>query len=218
MRLTIFIFFLALLQLSASSYSQNTRLNIKGNNLTLEEIFDMIEHQSEFSIFYNMNQLDLLKRHDINEENQQVEKILSDLLTGTDLTYTINNKLIVIHKQNEEPRAIDQQSKQGRQFSGKVTDRSGLPIPGVSVVVKGSKTGITTDNEGNFYLTLPADAISLIFSFIGMKSQEVIITNKTTINVVLEEETIALEEVVAIGYGTIKKRDLTGSVGSVGGS
>ena len=218
MRLTIFIFFLALLQLSASSYSQNTRLNIKGNNLTLEEIFDMIEHQSEFSIFYNMNQLDLLKRHDINEENQQVEKILSDLLTGTDLTYTINNKLIVIHKQNEEPRAIDQQSKQGRQFSGKVTDRSGLPIPGVSVVVKGSKTGITTDNEGNFYLALPADAISLIFSFIGMKSQEVTITNKTTINVVLEEETIALEEVVAIGYGTIKKRDLTGSVGSVGGS
>ena len=218
MKLTIFIFFLGLLQLSASSYSQNTRLNVKGNNLTFEEIFDMIEHQSEFSIFYNVNQLDVSKKRNINEEDQLVEKILSDLLTGTDLTYTINNKLIVIHKPNEGQGAVDQQSKQGRQVSGKVTDRSGMPIPGVSVVVKDTKIGITTDNEGNFYLPLPGDTHSLIFSFIGMKSQEVNITNKATLSIVMEEAAIALEEVVAIGYATVIRKNLTGSVSSISGA
>ena len=101
MKLTILIIFVALLQVPASTYSQNTRLKVVGNNLTLEEIFDMIESQSDFSFFYNLNQLDHSKRLDMNENNQLVEKILNDVLAGTELTFTINNKLIVIHKQNE---------------------------------------------------------------------------------------------------------------------
>lgn len=105
--------------------------------------------------------------------------------------------------------------QQDRKITGKITDQSGAPIPGASIVVKGTTTGVTSDNNGNFVLTLPADAKTLIFSFVGMKSQEVAIGSKNTFTLVMEEETIGLEEVVAIGYGTVKKADVTSSVATV---
>lgn len=100
-------------------------------------------------------------------------------------------------------------------LSGKVTSNDGKPIPGVTVVLKGTSTGTITDSDGRFILKSPASSKTLVFSFIGMKSQEVSITNSTIYNVVLEEDTYNLEEVVAVAYGTIKKSDLTGSVASV---
>ncbi|OFX35238.1 MAG: SusC/RagA family TonB-linked outer membrane protein [Bacteroidetes bacterium GWF2_42_66] len=106
-------------------------------------------------------------------------------------------------------------SQQPRTVTGKIIDFSGAPLPGVSVVLKGATTGTITDFDGNYTLAnVPADA-TLVFSFVGMKSQEVEVAGKQTINVVLEDETIGIEEVVAVGYGTMRKKDLTGSVASV---
>jgi TonB-linked SusC/RagA family outer membrane protein len=100
---------------------------------------------------------------------------------------------------------------------GKVAEaETGLPIPGANVVLKGTTTGVITDINGNFILSVPAKG-TLVFSFIGFKSQEVPVAGKKEINVSLTAETIGLEEVVAIGYGTVKKRDITGSVSSVKG-
>jgi len=217
MKLTILILFVALLQVPASTYSQNTRLKVVGNNLTLEEIFDMIESQSDFSLFYNLNQLDHSKRLDMNENNQLVEKILNDVLTGTELTFTINNKLIVIHKQNEEVNAVMEQVNQGRKITGKVTDQSGTSLPGVSVVVKGTTTGVITDANGSYSLANIPENATLLFSFVGMKAQELLVAGKSTLNVVMEEETVGIEEVVAIGYGVQKKVTLTGSIAAVKG-
>ena len=103
----------------------------------------------------------------------------------------------------------------GKKISGKVTDKTGTSLPGVSVVVKGTTTGIVTDSYGRFSLVLPENATTLTFSFVGMISQDIPIAGKTEFNVVLMDETITLDEVVAIGYGTMKKRDITGSVSSV---
>ncbi len=102
-----------------------------------------------------------------------------------------------------------------RKISGKVTDQTGAGIPGISVVVKGTTVGITTDIDGKYNLSIPTEAKVLLFTFVGMKSKEIALNTQTTYNVTMEEETIGLEEVVAIGYGTAKKRDLTGSVASV---
>ena len=99
--------------------------------------------------------------------------------------------------------------------TGKVTDSSGGSLPAVSVVVKGTTNGAVTDNDGNYTVPNVPENATLLFSFMGMKSQEIAVAGKTAINVVLEEETIGLEEVVAIGYGTIKKADLTGSISSI---
>jgi TonB-dependent starch-binding outer membrane protein SusC len=106
-------------------------------------------------------------------------------------------------------------SQQRKQISGTVTGPDEQPIPGVSVVVKGTTTGITTGMSGEFTLDIPADAQTLVFSFVGMKTQEIQIAGQTVFNVTMQEETIGLEEVVAVGYGIQKKIDITGAVGSV---
>lgn len=114
------------------------------------------------------------------------------------------------------PLTAEQQKT--KQVSGKVTDDTGQTVPGASVVVKGTTIGTITNMDGGFSLNIPADSKTLVFSFVGMLSQEVAIGTKSTINVTLAQETIGLNEVVAIGYGTVRKKDLTGSVSSVGSS
>jgi TonB-linked SusC/RagA family outer membrane protein len=108
--------------------------------------------------------------------------------------------------------------QQERKITGKVTDISGSALPGVSVLVQGTTIGTLTDVNGNYTLTLPSGAKTLMFSFVGMKSQEIAIGAQTMINLTLSESAIGLEEVVVVGYGTQKKANLTGSVGSVSGA
>lgn len=105
---------------------------------------------------------------------------------------------------------------QTRSVSGTVKDTEGVPMPGVSIMEKGTMNGATTDAQGKFTLSVNQDAV-LIFSFIGTKRQEITVGNQTSIDVVLEADASQLDEVVVVGYGTIKKSDLTGSVVSVGG-
>jgi TonB-linked SusC/RagA family outer membrane protein len=109
----------------------------------------------------------------------------------------------------------EEQQPQGREIQGKVTDSYGAPLPGVSVVIKGTTTGTVTGPDGKFSLAnVPPDA-TIRFSFIGMKTQEVPVGNQTVINAVLQEETVGIDEVVAIGYGTTKRKDVMGAVSSV---
>ncbi len=213
MRLICLFLLFALVQVSASTYSQNTKISVSGNNLTIEQVFGMIEDQSEFSFFYNEEQVDLSKKVKIDIVNGQLKKVMDYLLVGTDITYSINNRLIIVHeKDKNNPLKM---SIQQSPVSGKVTDENELPLPGVTVVVKGTTNGTITDSDGNYSMTnVPADAV-LVFSFVGMKTQEQSINNQAIINVALQEETIGIEEVVAIGYGTMKKSDLTGSVANV---
>jgi iron complex outermembrane receptor protein len=105
--------------------------------------------------------------------------------------------------------------QQQKQISGTVIDTDGKPIPGVSIIVQGTTIGITTGINGEFQLEIPADAQVLVFSFVGMINQEISIADQTVFNVTMQQETIGLEEVVAIGYGSQKKKDITGAVGSV---
>ncbi len=104
---------------------------------------------------------------------------------------------------------------QQKQLSGNVTDMQGIALPGVSVMVKGTTIGTVTNTNGNYSLSVPGDSQNLQFSFVGMKTQDIPISNQTTINVIMEEEAIGLEEFVAVGYGVVRKSDLTGSVSSI---
>ena len=115
---------------------------------------------------------------------------------------------------NSESSALTT-AQQVRKISGKITDHSGAPIPGASIVVKGTSVGVSADNYGNYNLSLPAEAKVLIFSFLGMKTQEIVISNQNTIDISLLEETIGIEEVIAIGYGVQKKSHLTGAISKV---
>ncbi|QGY42569.1 SusC/RagA family TonB-linked outer membrane protein [Maribellus comscasis] len=215
MRLICLFLFAALLQVSASSYSQTTKLNLNGKNLSLERVFELIEDQSEFSFIYNLKQVDLSKKVDVDFKNKQVEKILDSVLEGTDITYTVDNRLIVIHQEGTPNISFVIGSQQLETVSGKVTDSSGQPLPGVTVVVKGTTQGTVTNADGEYSLAnIPGDAI-LQFSFVGMRTQEIVVGGQTVIDLTMEEDAIGIEEVVAIGYGTMKKSELTSSIAKI---
>lgn len=212
MRLTIFFTLVLLFRVSASVYSQQTKLNLKLSNVPLEQIFEAIQEQSDFDFFYKTDQIPHDKRVSVDYKNSKVETILEKVLQGTNLSFYVLDQDIVISPKKEN---TDSYSQQVVSISGKVTDTSGGALPGVTVIIKGTTNGTITDVDGNYSISdVPADGV-LVFSFVGMKMQELPVGGRQVINVSLEEETIGLEEVVAIGYGTMKKSDLTGSVASV---
>ncbi len=215
MRWSVFFFFLSIMQvLAVDTYSQQTKLTLKFNQATLESVLNEIENQSEFYFLYNQDFVKTNKTVDLEVKGQKIESVLDALFAGTNIKYTISDRQIVLTT-NETESMIGSRMVQQNKVSGKVTGTSGDPLPGVTVAVKGTSVGTVTGGDGSFQLSVPLDAKTLVFSFVGMKTQEIAIGNKTTFNVILEEETIGIEEVVAIGYGTAKKRDVTGSVGSV---
>ncbi|MDO8930565.1 MAG: carboxypeptidase-like regulatory domain-containing protein, partial [Bacteroidota bacterium] len=213
MRLIVLLFFVSLLHVSASVYSQKTKLNIRVENATLQQVFKVLQEQSEFDFFYKNEQIPADARVSIETKNETIEVILNKVLTGTGLTYHVLDKDIVIStKGAAKSEMISQQQKS---VSGKVTDSSGESLPGVSVVVKGTTTGTITDANGNYSLPNVPESATLQFSFVGMKGQEVIVAGKTSVNIKMEEDAIGIDEVIAVVYQTLKKSDLTGSISSV---
>jgi TonB-linked SusC/RagA family outer membrane protein len=219
MKLTAFLFVVFTMQVTATVYSQNKKLSLNMQGNSIKEVLQQIEAQSEYRFIYENEKVNLDAKVSIRVTDEVVEKILKQLFEKDGINYSItNNNLILINPSEKQMKSSGSEptnSQQQKSVSGKVTDSSGGTLPGVSVVVKGTTTGVITDMDGKYSLPkVPENAI-LQFSFVGMKTQEIAVGVKTTINVVLAEEAIGLDEVVAVGYGTMKKSDLTGSVTSV---
>lgn len=192
----------------AESDAQTSKLNLKFKTGTVKDVIEEIERQTDLSFMYDNNVFKVDRQISIDAENETVKSVVEKLIFGEDLKYELVNRFIVITSKNSPPSVIQQQ----KTVSGKVTDPSGAVLPGVTVLVKGTMTGVITDSNGKYSLSnVPENAV-LLFSFVGMKGQDVKVGNQSTVNVVLQEETIGLDEVIAIGYGTMKKSDLTGSV------
>ncbi len=219
-RLTVFLILAGIIQvLAVDSYSQSTKLTLNFKDTKLEKVLGTIEDESEFFFLYNKDLIDVEQRVDINAVDKKINEVLDLLLEGKNINYFLFDRQIVLSNQFGETGIHGHNSiaysRQQRAVSGKITDSAGQPLPGVSVVLKGTTQGTVTDSDGNYLLSnLPADA-TLVFSFVGMRAQEVFVGNRTSIDVRMEEEVIGIEEVVAVGYGTVRKSDLTGSVSSV---
>ncbi len=209
MKIAVFIVVFASVQTFAlDNYAQTKRMDVKIEESSIVSALEKIEAQSEFFFFYNNKVVKLDKKVSVDLKNKTINEILDTIFEDTDIEYTINNRQIILSGK-ETGSSVNQQQKT---ISGKVTDKSGTPLPGVSVVVKGTTTGIITDSNGNYALSnIPSNAI-LQFSFIGMKKQEITIGTNTTVNVTLAEEAVSIDEVVAVGYGTYRKKDLAGAV------
>ncbi|WP_175549968.1 TonB-dependent receptor [Mariniphaga anaerophila] len=205
---------------NTKSYSQVTRLDLKLKNASLENVIWSIKKQTEFNFFYNSEDVKEVKNIDVDLKGATAEEILEDVLEGSDLTFEIVHKAIIIRKDSRmksklmEPLEQNQQPRQ-KEITGKVTDADGGPLPGVTIIVKGTTIGAITNVDGEFSFLIPAGAETLQFSFVGMKTQEIEVKGKTRFDVVLDAETIGIEEVVAIGYGAMKKRDVTGAITSI---
>lgn len=210
MRITAAIVFILSMHVYAESFGQVDKINLKMNS-NIKEVFEQLEKVSNYRFVLKYDQSFLDKQVDINYTNEKFDKVLDDLLKGTGFTYKVIDRYIAIVPVGES----NDFSQQQKSVSGKVTDSSGSPLPGVSVVVKGTTNGTITDGNGNYSLTnIPENAI-VQFSFVGMKGQEISVGNKSAIDVVMTEDAIGLDDVVAIGYGTMKKSDVTGTVTSL---
>jgi len=201
-----------------SNYSQTTKVNINRENATLSEIFRDIERQSEFRFFYNNAAISKVQAKTVKAENQLVTEILDNLFLGTDLSYRIVDKYIVVADRKSDfaplvKQAAQQQAR--RKITGTVTDVDGEPVPGANIIEKGAGNGTVSDDDGNFSLEVSAQNAVIKVSYIGFTTQEVAVGNSNTLNIKLEEDNVALEEVVVVGYGAQKKLNLTGSVSTV---
>ncbi len=212
MKLLIIFLMLGILQSTASVYSQQQKLALQFENATLVDVFEEIEQNSEFTFLYSNEDVESVKGINLRVANATVDQILDACFTGTALTYTVNDRLVII-KQADSPVLIKDKVKseleteqQKKEIKGKVTDQSGDPLPGVNVVVKGaSNIGTITDFEGNYSIEVPTDAEALEYSFIGMVPQTIVIGNSSVINVTLESSTESLDEVVVTALGIQRK-------------
>ena len=191
----------------AGSLSVNAqKVSFNGERLSLKQAFEKIESVSKYKIAYNTSQLDVNKQVVLNQKNQDVLQILSDLLKGTNCVYQVNDNYIVITLKDDE---------KVKKIKGTIKDSAGEPIIGANVILKGDATvGSITDIDGNFDLSVPSNA-TLQVSYIGYNTQDVPIGNKSFLNITLKEDTETLDEVVVVGYGSQKKVNVIGSIASV---
>ena len=213
MKLYLFILVVTVMQATASVYSQTARLNLKMEDATIAEVFDAVEKQSEFFFFYNRGQINDQQKVSVDLKNSKIDEVLTTVFGEDAVSYEIIGKNIIVKSTVSSESNSTQQT--GKKVTGKVTDQSGVSLPGASVVLKGTTTGTITDNEGNFTLSNIPENATLQFTFVGMKMQEIAVGNKTTINITFEEETIGIDEIVAIGYTNARKQDLSVAVTTV---
>ncbi len=198
-------------QVSAGAYSKTTKLSLKMKNASIGSVLNQIEDQSEFQFVFNENDINIHQKIDIDVNNDKIESILDKIFEGRGISYKVDERQITLESSAETRSSSFQQ----RIITGTVLDGNGEPVPGVSVVVKGTTAGTITNNDGNYTLSVPAGADVLVFSFVGMKTREIPIDSQSVIDVSMETETIGVDEVVVVGYGTQKKSDLTASIASV---
>ena len=217
MKLTLFLLLACTMSLLADdTYSQSKKLNLHLQGATIKEALTRIEDQSEFYFMYSGRVIDVEREVSVNIEDQKINNVLDQLFAGTDVNYTISDRIIVLTTP-EIFRTGSRFSLQQHSVTGTVTDPEGTPLPGVNIVEVGTTNGTVTDLDGNYSITVSSEDAVLSFSFVGYLTEEIEVGGQTRIDLTLVEDIQALDEVVVVGYGTMKKTNLTGSVGRLEG-
>jgi TonB-linked SusC/RagA family outer membrane protein len=213
MKLTIFLMLISFIGVFASeTYSQTTKLSLKVEKISLEDFLIQIENQSEFRFFYT-GKIDVDNKVSGDFEKKRITEILDVIGEEAGIKYEVMGRQIILSPINSEEtiKSVSQQ----KSISGTVTDEGGEPLPGVTIIIKGTTNGTVTNVDGNYTLSNITENATLVFSFVGMLTQEVIVGNQTSIDVKMAVDAFGIEEVVAIGYGTQKRSNLTGAISSV---
>jgi iron complex outermembrane receptor protein len=211
MKFTIILLAITICQVKASIFAQKISLSVK--NASLTEVISKIRKQTKIDILYNSNSIASVKPITLEVKNEELKTVLDRCLQDQPLTYQfIKNTVLITEKLVMQQVLVSQSVSTA--VSGKVTSDKGEPLSGVTVKVKNAPTSVATNNNGEYKIIVPNGGI-LIFSFIGYEVMEITVNKREIINVTLQVQNTGLNEVVVVGYGTSKKSDLTGSVGSV---
>lgn len=211
----IYFLLFILIMLPLNLKAQDEIVTLSGRNITLKSAFDQIEKQTKLSIDYDANTINVNQTLVSIPASGKVSAVLDALLNGTGYTYTFNKSHVIItipqnsnSKQNNSNKTLN--------ISGLVVDSEGDPLIGVTVeVLGGAAKGTITDNKGNYLLKDVPENATLRFSYIGMTPVDVAVKGKMLVDIIMQESNVGLDEVVVVGYGTMRKSDLTGSVASI---
>lgn len=213
-QLTLFLTLFFVMQLSASVYSQGTKMNISEHNQSLIEVFEQIRSKSEYTFVYDLQDVENVQNINLSKKDATLDEILYDCLENTNLSYTIVDKTVII-KRAKENQQDEQKDKKPHTITGTVFDEDGNPIPGVSIVLKGTNIGVATDIQGKYTLEFQQDKVEIEYSFVGMTPQTIPYKGQQFLNVTMQEDKQLLDEVVVTGYQTISKERATGSFDKV---
>ncbi|NAS10738.1 TonB-dependent receptor [Poritiphilus flavus] len=222
MKLSILFFIAMLVNVHANSYAQRKKMSISMNNVPLESVLTAIESESKFKFFYSVDKIDVDRRVSIDANRETIFEILDDLFVGIPITYSVVKNQIVLKAAQQLAETVPDQetetedkNEQDFTVSGVVYDNSRIPIAGVNIIEKGTTNGIATNFDGEYEIRLQGENPVLVFSYLGYESQEIAVDGRNTIDVVMQEDSQGLDEVVVIGYGSRRKKDLTGAVSTI---
>ena len=209
MRLSVFFMFAFIMNITANTVAQKT-MTLTARQMTFKEIFLELKKQTGYTVVYSNQRLNVDRQLNVEFKDASVKDVLDKVLVGSGLTYEMMDDFIILS-------SIAQRQKVGVRIVGKVTDEKNYPLPGVTIIVKGLTLGTVTDKDGKYALTLmKTEKLSLLFSFIGMETQEVKYVGKDTINVTMKESAEQLEEVIVnTGYQRIDARTTTSAITSI---
>jgi TonB-dependent starch-binding outer membrane protein SusC len=218
-KITFLIIFVSVsTALATTSYSQKAKVTLNIENKSLGAVIDEIQRQSEFNFIFDHNQVDVTRVIDIQADNELITDVLPELFAGTNVNYVVLDRKILLSTDPLDNNLLVTNSRtelQQKRITGKVVNSLGEAIPGVTVLIKGTTAGTLTDADGNFSLSLPENAKTLVISFVGMKTQTIQLGTQSIFNVTMEDTNIGLNEVLVIGYGSVKKSDMTGAIGTL---
>lgn len=214
MKITTFLLLISLFSAHANSLAQKTKVNISLDKVPIEKVLQEIESKTEFTFLYNNGKVDTQKIVSINATQRSVKDVLDRLFQATNIEYVVRKKQIILRTTNKSTGVKYIQPPFQSAINGTVTDVSGMPLLGVNVIVKGTNSGTSTANDGTYSIKATASDV-LQFTYLGFTTQEIKVDNQISINVQLEESAESIGEVMLIGYGEVKKENLTGSVSNV---
>jgi len=215
MKLVILFCLVMSMQLSAKVFSQNEKLSLQFKNASLSQVLEEIEKLTDVTFLYRVKEVSPVNGINLKSTNETLDAVLKKSLTNTKLKFKIVDKTVVITRMTNE-EVLARVMQQAKDIKGQVVDKNGSPLPGVSVVIKGTSVGVSTDIDGKFNIKVQKqDDIVLVFSFVGMETKEVKLGEQDNYKVILEESASELEEVVVTGYQKVAKQRMTGSVETV---
>lgn len=189
---------------------EKTKVTLSRKAVTLNEVITEMKKQTSYDFFYSTELSELKQTFDIDVKDKEVRQVLDEILPPLGLEYAVQQNLIIIREK------LDKSASKTMSVKGRVFDSQGASLPGVTVVVKGTTLGTSTDTEGRFELDLPAqDNLRLLFSFIGMESQELVYTGQEELDVVMKEDLVEIDEVVVTGMFDRRAESFTGSAVTV---
>ncbi|WP_097046793.1 SusC/RagA family TonB-linked outer membrane protein [Flagellimonas pacifica] len=224
MKITALFLFVALFQLHANNaYSQKSKISMNMEDATIASIFDEIEKNTDYNILYKNSVLDFDKRITVNVDKVKIDTLMDLILKDTKVSFEVRRKLIVLVEINEKPvfepspRLLSNSPRPSQQtitVTGLVTDQGNVPLGGVSVVVKGTTKGVSTNFDGEYEIQASEGDI-LVFSYIGFAKHEVEVTQKTAINVTMKPDLMDLNEVVVTATGIRRKVEMGNSIANL---